>query len=864
MRSKRVCGLILAAVMLFSSVPVAVHAEESPVEGYITVMAEGSSENYVCLKSNDTLFLSAEDLAAISGYELSMGDHIAFSKAGGMDSVTAVDIQNDGTVSAMGKSYRLTILNYQDKVYLPIANILYLLHAQWSMEDGKLVVQPLPKTIIDFLGENNDKMWENKINQTDLLINGESKLANTLRSALAAVFNDFDPMMFILWWPGEGFVPALNDEFEEALLQIAVDDMDFLDTYGQQEISEMLQGSGFSQVKTAWGNIQSMLNLPDNLNLKDAVNKISEAADTNKSIKFNAYADISEISLDQLEEWSNKMQPVTDALTLLDYAIQVSEVATRSKQWGQEFLDQISVLTEFDDTGYNKMISDRVQLVATNLIKEYQDPIKSAVLEANEQAIALLLSEIWDVAPFGKFFALFNTGLAIAKTDKDIKTSIDAADLSYMVDCLVKTEHIAMTEMNRSYMDLIESRQAGSFTEDDLFRLRNCVMLSLRANMRNTAFLYYLNEQLTDDPIWESSAQARSLRQQIINDCALVCQLMETESYDRLLLLDSGFGNIYSDEYGKVRTEITADIFTEGKITSQSTSSTHGNSTGNVNNSGLVVQRGDWIYYVDTEDDWKLYKMRLDGTEKCLLNNSSVSCLNVLDGWIYYINSDNGAIYKIRLDGSEQSKLNNTWSQYLNVVGEWIYYLKSCDTGWSLYKMRTDGSEEQKLSGNDQEVIYLCVADDWIYFTSDNGLFKVRMDGSELTQLTDSGLHVALPDYEADWLYTCFTAGTYENRQIQKIRADGSELAVVVEDEVLHTGFNVSNGWIYYGNSNDNEKLYKVRTDGSQRTKICDDERVGWISVLNDWIYYTVEMGGDVQVLYRIRTDGTERQKISQ
>lgn len=566
MWSKRVCGLILAAVMLFSSVPVAVHAEESPIEGYITVMVEGSSENYVCLKSNDMLFLSAEDLATISGYELSIGDHVAFSKAGGMDSVTAVDIQNDGTVSAMGKAYQLTVLNYQEKVYLPIANTLYLLHAQWSMEDGKLVVQPLPKTIIDFLGENNDAMWENKINQTDLLINGESELANILRSSLAAVFNDFDPMIFIFWWPGEGFTPALNDEFEEALLQIAVDDMDFLDTYGQQEISEMLQGSGFSQVKTSWGNIQSMLNLPDNLNLKDAVNKISEAADTNKSIKFNTYADISAIPLDQLEEWSNKMQPVTDVLTLLDYAIQVSEVATRSQQWGQDFLDQISVLTEFDDTGYNKMISDRVQLVANNLIKEYQDPIKSAVLEANEQAIALLLSEIWDVGPFGKFFALFNTGLAIAKTDENIKTSIDTADLSYMVDCLVKTEHIAMTEMNRSYMDLIDSRRTGSFTEDDLFRLRNCVILSLRTNMRNTAFLYYLNEQLTDDPIWESSAQARSLRQQIINDCALVCQLMETESYDRLLLLDNDFGNIYSDEYGEVRTEITAEIFTEGEM----------------------------------------------------------------------------------------------------------------------------------------------------------------------------------------------------------------------------------------------------------------------------------------------------------
>ena len=115
----------------------------------------------------------------------------------------------------MGREYKIDIAQDGEEIFLPLNEMLYLLHSQWCMENDYLAVQPLPYTIIDFLGSSNlEYMWQNKVNQTDLLINGESELAHNLRSSLAAVFNDFDPMMFILWWPEEGMTPALNKEYE--------------------------------------------------------------------------------------------------------------------------------------------------------------------------------------------------------------------------------------------------------------------------------------------------------------------------------------------------------------------------------------------------------------------------------------------------------------------------------------------------------------------------------------------------------------------------------------------------------------------------------------------------------------------------
>ena len=561
--------LIFLSCILFSPTSYA-FATKAEQRGYIKVCVNGTSKNYVALQNEGNLYLRVEDISEITGYDLDIGDRIAYFKAGDFDTTTAVDIEFDGTTYAMGKEYNVNIITDDEDTFLPLNEILYLLHSQWCMEDDYVAVQPLPYTIIDFLGSNYESMCENKVNQTDLLVDGESELAHTLRSSLAAVFNDFDPMMFILWWPEEGISPALNKEYEEALLQLAVDDQDFLDSYGQSEIKKILEDSSIGQTKDALGTLKNVLDMPENLtgglnDINELIQRVNELSKNYKSTKFDAYNDVSYMTPPRIKAWSQELEDITDTLEIINLLMNVSEVSQRSQDWGEDFISQISVLTDFDNMGYNTTITNRVKNVASNLIEEYQDPINASADEAALQATTFFLNKVFDESLFGKYFSIFNTGLAIAKTNENIKNSIDAADLSYMVDCLIKTEQIAMNEVNRSYSKVLQTVVNGNLTNQDIDRLRNCVMLSLRANLRNHAFIYYLNEKLTNDSNWRNSTHAQDIRNQIIKAYTLLCQVMETQPFDRLIVLDD-FNNMYSDEYGLVRQRVTTDVFHEGKL----------------------------------------------------------------------------------------------------------------------------------------------------------------------------------------------------------------------------------------------------------------------------------------------------------
>ncbi len=245
-------------------------------------------------------------------------------------------------------------------------------------------------------------------------------------------------------------------------------------------------------------------------------------------------------------------------------------------------------------------------------------------------------------------------------------------------------------------------------------------------------------------------------------------------------------------------------------------SQARGNSVGNIVNGGRVAQQDDWIFYPNSSDESKLYKIRTDGTERTKLNEDKSWYLNVLGEWIYYSNnSDGGKLYKIRTDGSKRTKLNEDRSESLNVFDEWIYYLNFINDVGTLYKIRTDGSERMKL--NQDSSYYLNVVGEWIYYSNwSDGfkLFKIRRDGNQRTKLNN------------DW----------------------------------SKNINVLGDWIYYSHWNDDGKLYKIRTDGTECTKLNEDDSSN-LNVLCEWVYY--RNGNDSGKLYKIRTDGSERQKVN-
>lgn len=554
---KGFCGL-LAFVLLVLTVSKIAYADEN-MSGYISIWTHGEQKYYTSILNGNEIYLSTTNIAEISDYECVLDDEICFEKEGGLDSLTVLYIDFDGNVQTMGKSFHVKVLQKNEEYYLPLEKMLYLLHAQWCKEDGMIVVQSLAPNIIDFLQSNYIDMFTNKVNQTDLLINGENELAHNFRTSLAAVFNDFDPTIFIMWSSKDDFVPRLNKEYKEALLQLSSDDKTFIDDYGQSVIEKSLEKSDYKQLKKDWDNLQEIKSLPQN------ISNLSEAVKDTPSFKFNQYHNLKNIDIKEFSVYADEIDAISDTADVLMLVLDGIEVYQRSKEWGPGYIEQLKILTDFDDMGYNKVVTDRIK-TAGDLVEEYEAPAAAASKSMALESKALLASYMFNQTVPGKMMSIFNAGFTIAKTvNEEWKKDVDAADLAYMVDCLIKTDEVAYQELSREYSKLLGCMTGGKYSEKDLKRLRNCLMLAIRADIRSESYVYYLNEKLNDNQNWKDTDEAKKVKENIANKYAWLCLIMETEPYDRLILLND-FKNMYSNEYGKMRQVINADVFHVGEI----------------------------------------------------------------------------------------------------------------------------------------------------------------------------------------------------------------------------------------------------------------------------------------------------------
>ncbi|MDR1563947.1 MAG: DUF5050 domain-containing protein [Oscillospiraceae bacterium] len=225
---------------------------------------------------------------------------------------------------------------------------------------------------------------------------------------------------------------------------------------------------------------------------------------------------------------------------------------------------------------------------------------------------------------------------------------------------------------------------------------------------------------------------------------------------------------------------------------------TVGNISGNTSNIGIVAQQGEWLYFRNDKDNNCLYKIRRDGTGiQKLANDKNVSCINVLDEWVYYRCQ---SIYRVRTDGMGRQELTTDNSAYINVTDDgWIYYTNF--NNWSISKMQHDGSSNQVVV-RDKLCEGFNVSNGWIY----------AVDGSNL-----------------------YTEGGKGDRHLYKLKTDGTEVTLLSDDIVGL--INVVGDWVYYSAENDGNRLYKIKTDGSGKEKILDSSAHIFI-ILGETVYY--------------------------
>ncbi len=100
---------------------------------------------------------------------------------------------------------------------------------------------------------------------------------------------------------------------------------------------------------------------------------------------------------------------------------------------------------------------------------------------------------------------------------------------------------------------------------------------------------------------------------------------------------------------------------------------------------------GEWIYYQSSYST--ISKMKKDGSFKTLISNvTQPSSMKVVGEWIYLDNDYK--LSKMKIDGSNYSKLCDMQSTDINVLNNWVYFNGS---DGKYYRIRLDGSDKQLI-----------------------------------------------------------------------------------------------------------------------------------------------------------------------
>jgi hypothetical protein len=295
-----------------------------------------------------------------------------------------------------------------------------------------------------------------------------------------------------------------------------------------------------------------------------------------------------------------------------------------------------------------------------------------------------------------------------------------------------------------------------------------------------------------------------------------------------------------------------------------------GNTSGNINNNGIVAADSEgYIYYSNSWDLEKLYKMGFDGLFNKKISEDKAQYINISKDYIYYSNYSNGGkLYKSELDGSKSHLLVDDKAAYITLSGDDIYYSNHSDGG-KLYRVKKDGSDAVNNHGNPVmvdynnfseevgEVAYISIDGDWIYYINHADGHKpyvINKEGTYRGKLSDE-YATSLQVY-GDSVYYCSGNGV-----ISKVKKDGTEGVVAIKAKAseINKGFyiNVMDEWLYYSNSEDLNKLYKIKTDGSGEKVKLSEESVGYINIVSGYIYYNTAKAK----LFRLAINGNSNTK---
>jgi len=233
------------------------------------------------------------------------------------------------------------------------------------------------------------------------------------------------------------------------------------------------------------------------------------------------------------------------------------------------------------------------------------------------------------------------------------------------------------------------------------------------------------------------------------------------------------------------------------------------------------VVEDDTIYYINHNDYEKIYRINTDGSGKADLSGKDgkakyVISFNVVDDYIYYINSTRRNIYRLSIEtGETEPLLDHTRMGFTDMIirGDWIYYTANHTSdiyNRGLYRMRLDGTDKEQIMD-----IHSVAIDDNLYGYEARSflggtLYAIDIDESRIFYYNDDGIY----------------ATDYKGNFTQKLTdSSGNALKAI-------------GNWIYYNHKGEDFGIYRVRKDGSRNEKVADDTHAVFLDVWDNWLFY--------------------------
>lgn len=289
---------------------------------------------------------------------------------------------------------------------------------------------------------------------------------------------------------------------------------------------------------------------------------------------------------------------------------------------------------------------------------------------------------------------------------------------------------------------------------------------------------------------------------------------------------------------------------------------TIGNTSGNLNNRGLLCESDGYIYFSNPYDRKALYRMKEDGTEiKCLVH-VPVEYINVYDDTVYFYQLPGADEQVFGLSGlfgicytdtKGKDGLNNidkTLCNSLVLYGKNLYY-QHYDKAEGLTLYRADAKTEAKEKISDKRVFvstpydgkFMCYNEDNSYFIS---LFNPQTNQMELFDQDIRAYNIIV---EGEYMYYMNIDDSY---RIYRMKLSDHTTEKLTDDRV--DLFNIQNGNIFYQkNSEQSPALMRMNADGSNVSVIASGNYTSINCSSNYAYFYSF---GEEAPIYRVPLSG--------